>query len=166
MYPFDTLKTQIQSYCADCPSAAAAENTAEVQAGTMMGAWRQHQAGGMSRLWRGAQAMAVGCIPAHAMYFSSYEMIKAFFLQRQPEGSHNMGALGSTVAGSTAALCHDSGVYMHRFSRKTSVGKNKSHTNHTNSCPSIFYFCSSHGSCGHCQTTVAVGILPRFVRCC
>ncbi|KAL7433199.1 hypothetical protein ACHAXH_003285 [Discostella pseudostelligera] len=32
---------------------------------------------GIKRLWRGVQSMFVGCIPAHALYFSSYELIKS-----------------------------------------------------------------------------------------
>lgn len=32
---------------------------------------------GVRRLWRGVQSMFVGCIPAHALYFSSYELIKS-----------------------------------------------------------------------------------------
>ena len=135
MYPFDTLKTQIQSYCADCPAAVTATANTEAASkqamirgvamteaaspGSMMGALQHHfnattsNAAAFGRLWRGAQAMAVGCIPAHALYFSSYEMIKAFFLERQADdGSSNkhLGALGSTVAGSSAALCHDAGT--------------------------------------------------------
>lgn len=141
MYPFDTLKTQIQSYCADCPAAVTATATSTEAAaakqamirgvamtesaaaapapGSMMGALQHHfdattsNTAAFGRLWRGAQAMAVGCIPAHALYFSSYEVIKAFFLQRQADdasSSKNLGALGSTVAGSTAALCHDAGT--------------------------------------------------------
>lgn len=65
--------------------------------------------------------MAVGCIPAHALYFSAYETIKAFFLQNSntynsdsdsDNDKKNLGALGSTVAGATAALCHDAGAYI------------------------------------------------------
>jgi solute carrier family 25 iron transporter 28/37 len=36
--------------------------------------------GGFKRLWRGVQAMFLGCIPAHALYFSSYEIIKSICL--------------------------------------------------------------------------------------
>lgn len=118
MYPFDTLKTQIQSYTAATATVDATGTAASGGGGgggTMLGALRQtfHATGGESnskafmRLWRGAQAMAAGCIPAHAMYFSSYEVMKSFFLKRQEGESKNLGAFGSTVAGSTAALTHD-----------------------------------------------------------
>jgi len=136
MYPFDTLKTQIQSYCVDCPIEAAAKTTeastqairtaatesaASPAASGMLGALRYHfnattsSTAAFGRLWRGAQVMALGCIPAHALYFSSYEMIKSFFLNHQDDASsNNLGALGSTVAGMTAALCHDTGTFLQR----------------------------------------------------
>ena len=134
MFPFDTLKTQIQSYCADCPAVAKTTETSTKQAirlaavteskvtaasasPGMIGALRHHfnaatsNTAAFGRLWRGAQAMALGCVPAHALYFSSYEMIKAFFLQRQNDASsNNLGALGSSIAGAAAALCHDAGT--------------------------------------------------------
>jgi solute carrier family 25 iron transporter 28/37 len=70
---------------------------------------------GFTRLWRGVQSVIYGCIPAHALYFSSYEAIKAVFQERQHAGhtstvsteSNNLGPLGSSVAGATAAFCHD-----------------------------------------------------------
>ena len=133
MYPFDTLKTQIQSYSAKaataatapgvCPStstsgASAASAQANQGSKGMMCALRVHfransPAAAFGRLWRGSTSMAVGCVPAHAMYFSSYELVKAFFLSRQQQqqsgggGSANLGAVGSSVAGAVAALCHD-----------------------------------------------------------
>ena len=48
----------------------------------------------------------MGCIPAHALYFSSYEAVKALFLSN-PSETQNLGPLGSAVAGATAAFCHD-----------------------------------------------------------
>lgn len=70
---------------------------------------------GFTRLWRGVQSVIYGCIPAHALYFSSYEAVKAVFQERQHAGhtstvsteSNNLGPLGSSVAGATAAFCHD-----------------------------------------------------------
>ena len=111
MYPVDTLKTQIQSY-----TAASAESAGTHSSSSMMGALRHHfqakntsNSAAFARLWRGVQAMVLGCIPAHAMYFSSYEGIKEFFLYRQEGDSKNLGAFGSSVAGATAALSHDAG---------------------------------------------------------
>jgi solute carrier family 25 iron transporter 28/37 len=109
LYPFDTLKTHLQSYCADCP-VNKAQTSMATSDGTMLGALRSQFSNtsftaSFLRLWRGAQVMAVGCVPAHAMYFSSYETMKGLFLQRDHA---NLGALGSTVAGASAALVHDS----------------------------------------------------------
>jgi solute carrier family 25 iron transporter 28/37 len=59
---------------------------------------------GYFRLWRGVQTMMIGCIPAHALYFSSYEMVKAATMR--PDG--HMTAWGSSMAGAAAVLSHDS----------------------------------------------------------
>lgn len=72
----------------------------------------QSTQGGVLRLWRGVQTMIVGCVPAHALYFSSYEAIKAAFLASSAESSsgeqqQNLGPVASSVAGASAALCHD-----------------------------------------------------------
>ena len=34
---------------------------------------------GLLRFWKGAQVIASGCIPAHAAYFTSYELLKQKF---------------------------------------------------------------------------------------
>lgn len=70
------------------------------------------------RLWRGVQTMALGCIPAHALYFSSYEAVKAMFLEEQKakitDGPNNnnhspshLSPIGSSAAGATATFFHD-----------------------------------------------------------
>ena len=61
---------------------------------------------GIMRLWRGVQTMMIGCIPAHALYFSSYEMVKAFWQQQSP--TSEIVWYGSMMAGATATLGHDS----------------------------------------------------------
>jgi solute carrier family 25 (mitochondrial iron transporter), member 28/37 len=58
---------------------------------------------GMSRLWRGVQTILIGCIPAHALYFSSYEMVKAATLDR----NGNVTTYGSLLAGGMAVISHD-----------------------------------------------------------
>jgi len=55
-------------------------------------------AGGLARLFRGIQTMIVGCIPAHAVYFSSYEATKATL-------KHHW--YGDMVAGGIASIGHD-----------------------------------------------------------
>jgi len=135
LYPIDTIKTHMQSYCADCPKSAKfstnfkpTENAATISRPPtqLPGMWRTFhdivRNGGhrnaatprqmMSialpsaslvqrnnnwnylRLWRGVQTMVVGCIPAHALYFSSYEAVK-----------HSTG--DSSSAGAVATLFHD-----------------------------------------------------------
>lgn len=89
-------------------------------------------AGGFKRLWRGVQAMFLGCIPAHALYFSSYEIIKSMCTDSKGGGMttttndhhHHQGGGGgqdenthvghdtlsptqAMLAGTVATLLHD-----------------------------------------------------------
>lgn len=59
---------------------------------------------GLSRLWRGVQAILIGCVPAHALYFSSYEVVKA--ATRDPHNGQ-VTAWGSSLAGAAAVFGHD-----------------------------------------------------------
>lgn len=106
MYPFDTIKTHLQTATITTTEATA---TASAESASMTAMLQRHftSTEAFGKLWRGAQAMAMGCIPAHAMYFSSYEAVKAFFLARQVENDTTLGPIGSTLAGATAALSHD-----------------------------------------------------------
>jgi len=58
---------------------------------------------GWTRLFRGVQTILIGCIPAHALYFSSYEMVKAAFTDKSGEVS----TVGSSLAGAAAVTAHD-----------------------------------------------------------
>lgn len=58
---------------------------------------------GYTRLWRGVQTILVGCIPAHALYFSSYELVK----HANTDADGNLSALGSSLAGAAATFGHD-----------------------------------------------------------
>ena len=60
------------------------------------------QTAGLSRLWRGVQTMFIGCIPAHALYFSSYELVKS----TSPDPEHISPFL-SSLAGAAAVTGHD-----------------------------------------------------------
>uniref|UniRef100_A0A7S3P9D3 Mitochondrial carrier protein n=1 Tax=Amphora coffeiformis TaxID=265554 RepID=A0A7S3P9D3_9STRA len=60
---------------------------------------------GMSRLWRGVEAILIGCIPAHALYFSSYELVKAATRDSQ---TGEVTGWGSLLAGAAAVFGHDS----------------------------------------------------------
>jgi solute carrier family 25 (mitochondrial iron transporter), member 28/37 len=59
---------------------------------------------GWSRLWRGVQTVVIGCIPAHALYFSSYEIVKNACTDHQ---TGVLPAWGSSAAGAVAAVGHD-----------------------------------------------------------
>lgn len=77
---------------------------------------------GVARLWRGVQTMVVGCIPAHALYFSTYETCKSLLLplsylphdvdknisnETSQHHHQNLGPIGGCVAGAAATLSHD-----------------------------------------------------------
>jgi solute carrier family 25 iron transporter 28/37 len=59
---------------------------------------------GYTRLWRGVQTVLVGCIPAHALYFSSYEAVKAATTDAR---TGQVSAVGSSLAGAVAVTAHD-----------------------------------------------------------
>jgi solute carrier family 25 (mitochondrial iron transporter), member 28/37 len=63
------------------------------------------KAEGVRRLWRGVQTVMIGCIPAHAIYFSTYEMVKASFQSLSP--SNELVWYGGMMAGAMATLGHD-----------------------------------------------------------
>jgi solute carrier family 25 (mitochondrial iron transporter), member 28/37 len=58
---------------------------------------------GISRLWRGVHTVLLGCIPAHALYFSSYEAVKSAWTR--PDGTLPYEA--GWLAGAAAVLGHD-----------------------------------------------------------
>jgi solute carrier family 25 iron transporter 28/37 len=68
---------------------------------------------GIQRLFRGVQSMFVGCIPAHALYFSSYEIIKTMSLEYNKSNSSSthchgtMDGYQAMIAGGVATFLHD-----------------------------------------------------------
>jgi solute carrier family 25 iron transporter 28/37 len=58
---------------------------------------------GATRLWRGVHTILIGCIPAHALYFSTYEMVKAATLDSKGQ----VTTYGSALAGGVAVVSHD-----------------------------------------------------------
>ena len=58
---------------------------------------------GFIRLWRGAPAVLIGCVPSHAAYFSAYEACKER-LGANAAGHHPVAAASS---GAFATLLHD-----------------------------------------------------------
>jgi solute carrier family 25 (mitochondrial iron transporter), member 28/37 len=59
---------------------------------------------GYGRLWRGVQTILIGCIPAHALYFSAYETVKS---ATRDSKTGQVTAWGSSLAGAAAVLSHD-----------------------------------------------------------
>lgn len=128
VYPLDTVRTHIQ-VCAACrPSTNSFSKTvsgkklvrAVPHQQLPLGMWQtmRHLVSsptvvhpqdaapsgrGMMRLWRGVQTVLFGCIPAHALYFSSYEAVKAATLDSQGQ----VTTYGSMLSGAVAVLCHD-----------------------------------------------------------
>lgn len=67
---------------------------------------------GYIRLWRGVQTMATGCIPAHALYFSSYEYMKSILSTKTISPTtgveqEHLGTFGASMAGAVSTLAHD-----------------------------------------------------------
>jgi len=58
---------------------------------------------GFSRLWRGVHTIMIGCVPAHAFYFSSYEAVKYANLRQDGSLPYWAGLL----AGGAAVIGHD-----------------------------------------------------------
>jgi len=58
---------------------------------------------GFKRLWRGVHAIMIGCVPAHALYFSSYEAVK--YTNLREDGSLPVWA--GLLAGGAAVIGHD-----------------------------------------------------------
>ncbi len=67
---------------------------------------QQYRVAGIARLWRGAQTIILGCIPAHALYFSSFEAVKYSFTSSTTHGGI-LPWYGSMLAGATATISHD-----------------------------------------------------------
>jgi solute carrier family 25 iron transporter 28/37 len=67
---------------------------------------------GYGRLWRGVQTMATGCVPAHALYFSSYEFTKTYLSHTTINPvtgatQTHLGTIGASAAGAVSTFFHD-----------------------------------------------------------
>lgn len=62
---------------------ASSRSTAGSRTSLLAAARSLYREGGVRRFYRGASAVASGCVPAHALYFLSYESTKEFFLDRR-----------------------------------------------------------------------------------
>ncbi|EED87351.1 predicted protein, partial [Thalassiosira pseudonana CCMP1335] len=85
LYPLDTVKTCWQSQVLHKASGGAAGcvgiTTGNNNIINATASPPSLSSTGFKRLWRGVQTMFIGCVPAHALYFSSYEIIKSMSLE-------------------------------------------------------------------------------------
>ncbi|XP_010264543.1 PREDICTED: mitoferrin-like isoform X2 [Nelumbo nucifera] len=90
MFPVDTLKTRMQAL-GSCPARSVSLRQA-------LRSVLQHE--GAIGLYRGIGAMALGAAPAHAVYFSIYEVCKEFFSGGNPNNSaaHAVSGVFATIA--------------------------------------------------------------------
>lgn len=63
-----------------------------------------YRAAGFSRLWTGVSSVIVGCVPAHAAYFSIYEVSKKHF---GIEMNSEVYFISTMMTGGFATLAHD-----------------------------------------------------------
>lgn len=67
-------------------------------------AYIRSQPGGLLNFWRGSGVMAAGCVPAHALFFSIYELSKSRFGLHESEHLHfDLNAL----VGAISSAFHD-----------------------------------------------------------
>ncbi|KAJ7959886.1 Mitochondrial carrier protein [Quillaja saponaria] len=90
MFPVDTVKTHMQAL-GSCPIKSV---------GVRQALRSILKSEGLSGLYRGIGAMGLGAGPAHAVYFSVYEVCKKFFSRGDPSNSaaHAISGVFATVA--------------------------------------------------------------------
>mmetsp|Transcript_12412 Transcript_12412/g.22129 ORF Transcript_12412/g.22129 Transcript_12412/m.22129 type:complete len:389 (-) Transcript_12412:330-1496(-) len=87
IFPMDTIRTHLQAE------------------GTQRGAIKELIAKeGFGRLWRGVSTMLIATIPAHALYFTSYEQSKVVF---GADDEENHTPMAAAACGAVATLGHD-----------------------------------------------------------
>ncbi|KAL3090895.1 hypothetical protein niasHS_007270 [Heterodera schachtii] len=95
MFPLDSVKTRLQSLC-PCP-----ESTCPTPIHGVASMVRRE---GFWRTFRGVNAVAVGSVPAHALYFTVYEKFKSS-LTGNTHGHSN--SFSYALAGMAATVVHD-----------------------------------------------------------
>ena len=58
---------------------------------------------GFLRFWKGAQVIASGCVPAHASYFTAYELLKIYFNFKNEEYAF----FHTAIIGALTTFAHD-----------------------------------------------------------
>lgn len=89
-FPFDTLRTYAQ-----------AETTKLVSITDTISFMKRV---GFFSMWKGVTSVLYGCIPAHAVYFSVYELSKKSF---KIESNNNLYFFSTSLTGIIATACHD-----------------------------------------------------------
>lgn len=99
MYPFDTVKTQLQTQLGPFAGHSDSRIGGSVTGQVMQIVRRE----GVRKLFSGVTAVVAGAVPAHAFYFAAYELGKQFTGASQP-GHHPIAA---GCSGIFAVLAHD-----------------------------------------------------------
>jgi len=68
---------------------------------------RLYNAEGFSKFWRGASLLASGCVPAHALFFSVYELSKLKFLPKFHDENDKIYPYAYALTGILATSIHD-----------------------------------------------------------
>ena len=89
-FPFDTLRTYAQ-----------AESTAVVSLKDSLNLIRKT---GFFSMYKGVSTVLYGCIPAHAVYFSIYEVSRDYL---KIESNSNIYFFSTAITGILATACHD-----------------------------------------------------------
>ena len=106
MFPVDTVKTMVQAGGGRAPRPG--ESAVVGGTSARLAVVRELVAkDGVGVLWRGIGVVPVGCVPAHAMMFSAYEVIlEAGGSRKQTASPERVAAVGAVACG-TATLFHD-----------------------------------------------------------
>ena len=106
MFPVDTIKTMVQA--GGGRQARPGETIAAGGTSARLAVVRELVAkNGMGMLWRGVGVVPIGCLPAHAMMFSVYELILERGGTRKQTASPERVAAVGAVAGGAATVFHD-----------------------------------------------------------
>jgi solute carrier family 25 iron transporter 28/37 len=91
LLPLDTIKTHRQSLMLKLSVAKTVKYIAS-------------QPGGMFNFWRGSTIMALGCVPAHAIFFSIYEVSRKWL---KLDADENVNFHLNTLVGVLSTAFHD-----------------------------------------------------------
>ncbi|EDO15330.1 hypothetical protein Kpol_448p18 [Vanderwaltozyma polyspora DSM 70294] len=94
MFPIDALKTRVQS-----------QTSGSVPKNMIKEISKITTTEGSMALWKGVQSMILGAGPAHAVYFGTYELMKARLIT--PEDMHTHQPLKTAISGATATIAAD-----------------------------------------------------------